>query len=293
MGERGGSSGRGRGGSDRDERSSERRPPRDGERRFRGGSDRRSGLNTDDSGSSREQMRDRIQNRIGSSNGSSSGQESFRLMDKNGNSFIERSEFRGPSVYFDRLDLNKDGKVSYQEVKQKAASGQQDRSNSQQGSVRGVRLTPQKQAEFFVRKFDKDGDGSISLENEVPQSGLFRMRELDSNDDGMITPDEYRKVASQNRREMSRQPGDSDNGFNRRPSRHIPPSEDFQNWFTETDGDQDKRVSPDEFRKSFAKYFEMIDGNKDGFLDSNELNMQSGPPPRPDEGDGWRPARDA
>lgn len=98
--------------------------------------------------------------------------------DKNGDGFLDRSECPPPlQTRFDRLDRDKDGKLSNQEL-QGVARG---RRNQPRGTAAG-------RADRLFHLLDADRDGNLS--KEELQNGVRLLEKFDKNKDGLIEPQE-------------------------------------------------------------------------------------------------------
>jgi Ca2+-binding EF-hand superfamily protein len=108
----------------------------------------------------------------------------FGAMDTDGDGKLSRAEFRGPAPLFDRLDADKDGFVSREEV-----------ARGLPGPATPARPAPGQLGPRF-KAMDKDGDGKVSRDEFTGRPAMFRR--LDADNDGFITAEEVRAFARAN-----------------------------------------------------------------------------------------------
>jgi hypothetical protein len=107
--------------------------------------------------------------------------ERWQQLDKDGNGSISRDEWARDPQTFDRLDANKDGVLSREELGQ------------------AVQQRIRQRADDRWKRLDKDGNGSISRE-EWPRNPEAFDR-LDTNKDGLLTREELAaRVTAHHRR---------------------------------------------------------------------------------------------
>jgi Ca2+-binding EF-hand superfamily protein len=106
--------------------------------------------------------------------------ERWQRLDKDGNGSISRDEWVRDPQTFDRLDANKDGVLSREELGQ------------------AVQQRIRQRADDRWKRLDKDGNGSISRE-EWPRNPEAFDR-LDTNKDGLLTGEELTARAGSRRR---------------------------------------------------------------------------------------------
>ena len=92
-----------------------------------------------------------------------------------------KDEFTGPAAFFDRVDADKDGFITPQEVARAGGPGGAGAGAAGRGGEMAERL----------RAMDKDGDGKISKDEFSGPPQFFDR--LDANSDGVLTPEEMRR----------------------------------------------------------------------------------------------------
>lgn len=186
----------------------------------------------------------------------------------------------GPAALFDKLDANLDGQVTTDEV-------------------------PEEQKQLFdrlVRKSDADGNGQLSKEefvasladtrperpDDAPQAGPAAAADpevmfarLDANGDGKIVVDEVPEPLRERIRNLlARADKDNDSALSRdefravtQPSPVTPPTtpEEMIQRLKQADADGDGKLSFEESPPRLQENFDLIDTNKDGFLDDQEI----------------------
>ena len=183
--------------------------------------------------------------------------------DTNGDGKISREEAQTMprlAQEFDRLDTNKDGFLTRDEMPRGHYRGQGGHYSGPGNHFRG-------QGGGFNR-LDTDGDGRISREEAKANPQLSQNFDLiDANKDGYIDRSEmFRHMADQR--------------------------------FTRLDADKDGRISRDEARQAprLAQWFDQLDTNKDGYLSRDEFmqhhNSQAGMMPRRGGPAGQPPVQD-
>jgi Ca2+-binding EF-hand superfamily protein len=192
-----------------------------------------------------------------------------------------------PKQQFERLDRNKDGKVTRDEVPEMARERLRplfDRLGKDELSLDdftrmqrpgGDRRPGMERSEgdrprgpLFLRLLDANGDGRISKAELAKASDLFE--QLDQNRDGELDMFELLGPPPDGPR-MERGEGD-------RPGRPF---------FGRLDANQDGKITKDELPERLRDRFDQFDRNGDGVLSPDEL--PAGPDRRPESPD--RPAR--
>lgn len=98
--------------------------------------------------------------------------ERWKQMDQDSDQRISRSEWKGSSDAFDRLDADKDGFLTRQELRSKVKDARDKRGRN-------------------FRGMDENNDGSISRSEWKGNDEAFHR--LDANNDGVLSRDELRK----------------------------------------------------------------------------------------------------
>lgn len=106
--------------------------------------------------------------RLGLAAGAGMITQRVSAMDANGDGEVSREEFTGPQQLFERLDADKNGKISKDEASKAAELA---------GAGAGVMMGR-------IREMDADGDGKVSQKEFTGPAQLFER--LDTNKDGVI-----------------------------------------------------------------------------------------------------------
>jgi len=102
--------------------------------------------------------------------------ERLKAADTNADGLISRSEAAAlPRLaeHFDAIDANRDGQVSFEELRAFHARHRGERGKA------------------FMKRLDTDGDGKVSR-NEALAAAAARFDAADANKDGFLTPEEMR-----------------------------------------------------------------------------------------------------
>lgn len=121
----------------------------------------------------------------------------FEMMDKNTDGFVEKDEFKGPPQIFDKIDADKDGKITKEEMKQHHENKKKEFDTDGDGQLSAQeRENMQKKMmgkgieEQFKRK-DKNGDGFLDKSEFIGPPQVFD--KLDEDKDGKLSMDELKK----------------------------------------------------------------------------------------------------
>lgn len=198
-----------------------------------------------------------------------------------------------PGQLFQRLDRNKDGKLTLDEVPEQNPGLRQmftrlnktelTREEFAQAAGRGAfgGRGPMGDPEAFFKRLDADQDGKLTL-SEVPEQFRPQLERMltalgKGKEDG-VTGDEFKKLAAENQARDGGRPGNGPPGMQR-------PGDGRGGfgalWLRKLDTNGDGKLSKEELSKA-ADLFDELDVNKDGVLEPSEL---FGPPP-----EGGRPA---
>jgi Ca2+-binding EF-hand superfamily protein len=181
----------------------------------------------------------------------------FKAIDKDGDDKVSRDEFPGPKPLFDRLDSDKDGLLTRDEVAKAQAGktsepdkavGKSDQANPGDGSKPPAPIGASKaETGGFgarLKAMDKDGNGKITRDEFTGPPNRFDL--LDADKDGTVTPIEASRLnAVANER------------------------------FKALDKDDDGKISRDEFPGPRAR-FQRLDVDGDGFLTRSEAGSLPG-----------------
>ena len=217
----------------------------------------------------------------------------LRRFDRNSDGKISKQEFPGNSRFFDRIDSDKNGCLTIQEIyklrsmlsqqggtrprqqRGKQQGGIRQEGSQQQGwqrpennqqKVRSQGNWNQKRGNIqnqAIQKFDKDRDGRIS-KNEFPNPVVFNI--IDTNKDGYFTIKEMRKIINkfskqkginQQKNKWQQQFNTQQNGKNKKLN------------FRKLDKNRNGKISKDEF--SNPTLFDIIDKNENGYLTRSEF----------------------
>jgi Ca2+-binding EF-hand superfamily protein len=163
----------------------------------------------------------------------------LKQMDANQDGAIDRAEWQGPPERFDRIDADRDGRITEAEVKQALGGGE------------GRWMD--KGADAAFRRFDADQDGRITAEEWKGRPETFQR--LDENRDGAITREEL----------IPKGPG----GGRRGKGPDVRSGKDSAHFLKEYDRNGDGQVTKDEF--AHEKRFSEIDADGNGVLSDAEI----------------------
>lgn len=114
--------------------------------------------------------------------------ERWQMLDQDGDGRVSRSEWQRSEQVFDRIDADKDGFLTKEELRSAARE------------IRGKRRGG-------LREMDTDSDGNISRSEWKGKEEMFNR--LDANSDGLLSRDELRGARKQHRPDSPR-PDQSD-----------------------------------------------------------------------------------
>ena len=118
-------------------------------------------------------------------------------------------------------------------------------------------------AENFIKRFDKDGDGFLKKE-ELPERLAESFARFDTNKDGKLDKQEVEAMLAVLRKQVAKPGG---------PAGRAGAEQLVSQWLLQFDKDNDGRISKEEARGPLAQGFARIDANQDGFLDRKELTV--------------------
>ncbi len=119
----------------------------------------------------------------------------FRLLDRNGDGFVDRGEFRRVrAARFDRMDANRDGKVTVTEFRERRAGDRRRLAALATSPKRDPEML-EAAAEQAYRELDRDGDGAVTRA-EFMEAGEARFAQTDRDGDGRISRDEWAQAAA-------------------------------------------------------------------------------------------------
>jgi Ca2+-binding EF-hand superfamily protein len=156
----------------------------------------------------------------------------FNSLDRNDDGRISLSEWPGNRVFFNLLDANRDGFLNPAELGQNGA------------------LFARGRLEEIFRALDANRDNRIGRTEWLGDLAVFDR--LDTNDDGLLTLDELRRLLG----------GGGDDAEN-----------ELENLFRRLDTNDDDRISRSEWRGN-SRQFDRLDTNDDGFLSWDEFRRR-------------------
>ena len=128
----------------------------------------------------------------------------FRILDLNRDGRISRNELAQAAKQFEQLDANRDGQLDLREFfgartdrPQTPERSAPKTSSNQNSDKKGDRPQPARQRPDVAEgttlfdRLDRNGDGAIEV-SEVPMLLRDRLKRLDTDGDGRISPDEFR-----------------------------------------------------------------------------------------------------
>ncbi len=165
----------------------------------------------------------------------------LKEMDANQDGAIDKTEWKGPPERFDRVDSDKDGRITEAEVKQALGA---------MGGGDGRWMD--KTADAAFRRFDADEDGKITAAEWKGRPESFQR--LDANGDGAITREELT-------------PKGPDRRHGKGPD--LRSGKDSAHFLEKYDRNRDGQVTKEEF--AHEKRFSEIDADGNGVLVDAEI----------------------
>lgn len=182
------------------------------------------------------------------------------------------------AALFERLDRNRDGKISVDEMPEGERGARMLRSADRNGDKEVTKeefmavQQPPRGGEGrrpgmgpgggpLLRALDANGDGTISAEEIAGAASA--LKQLDRNGDGQLTPEELGPPPRPMR------PGEGRPGAARPDAgpAELTPAERFRQIDTNADG----KISRDEAPVRLRAVFDRLDTNQDGFLEPSEM----------------------
>jgi len=128
--------------------------------------------------------------------GTSASSDQFRALDRNNSGAISRSEWTGTTQDFNRLDQDRNDHLSVEEFYQ--SSGPDQFSELDYNNDRVIAYdewSPNSRRSFEVLDFNRDGKLTRDEFYNPQQYPISVFRELDQNNDGMISRSEWRSTS--------------------------------------------------------------------------------------------------
>jgi Ca2+-binding EF-hand superfamily protein len=172
-------------------------------------------------------------------------------MDKNGDGVVTKDEFQGPQKRFDKIDLDKDGKLTDVEFKAQKEK-RQEKGGDKKGNNGGnkEKHKPLNADEFFISR-DKNKDGKLD-KTELPNKNFDN---IDLNKDGSVSKEEV-------------------NAMPRFMSPEEQKAAHENRWFENRDKDKNGSLDRAEFYGKNGDPFSRLDKNGDGKLSKEEAEAR-------------------
>jgi Ca2+-binding EF-hand superfamily protein len=218
----------------------------------------------------------------------------FDVLDRNHNGEVARGEWRGESISFDAVDRNRDNHVTRDEYLGMGTGSASDstelRFRTLDRNHNGYLSTSEYRGESVpFRTADRDRDDRISLEEyaSLSQSGAYsdardqRFRELDRNNDGLLTSYEWRgenvpfaTADRNNDRTVTRDEYLAATGYaGTDPYRRVAYDPRTERFNLE-DRNRDGRIARSEWQGERGA-FDVLDADRDGYVSNAEYRDRS------------------
>jgi Ca2+-binding EF-hand superfamily protein len=155
--------------------------------------------------------------------GTSASSDQFRRMDRNNNGVISRSEWTGTKQEFNRLDQDRNGNLSVEEFYQRLGLDQfSELDYNNDGVITYEEWSPNSRRSLEALDLNRDGKLNRDEFYNQQQYPISVFRELDQNNDGMISRSEWRSTNDAfNRLDTNGDNLVSEDEFNTPQSNHI------------------------------------------------------------------------
>lgn len=178
----------------------------------------------------------------------------------------------GPEAMFERFDANKDGKLTEDELPERAAQMimKADANGDKAVTLDEIKAAQAKRGEGrpgvgrpapeeIIKRFDKNGDGKLS-KDEIPEGMAARLGQADGDGDGTVTKEELEAA-------FKKMQG-------RRGGQGTPPGRgqfDPAQLFQRLDRNSDGKVTKDELPEQMAERMMRADADGNGEITKEEF----------------------